>query len=186
MPELRLLVDIAERSCNSADQFLDLIRLAINIENLKVNVIFQALSTASTHHGSAAGNDLLPISKVLSLPDIPRPVDHSVMKPKVRVSGRSVEILRSSQHFRVYNMCDREEEEEGKNRKRRRTTAGISRDGEVTRRVHTSLALHRVLERTDSLAAGDERSDLSGCRIALRQVAADIALDAAGVVAVAV
>lgn len=52
--------------------------------------------------------------------------------------------------------------------------------------MHAGLALHRVLEGPDGLAACDERSYLRGCSIARCQVAADVALDAARVVAVAV
>lgn len=89
-----LLINIAKRSPNSANQVLNLIRLAINIQNLKIDIIFQALRLSSTHHTRAPSNDLLPISKVLRLPDVPRAIDHGVVEVKVWVSWGGVEILR--------------------------------------------------------------------------------------------
>jgi hypothetical protein len=52
--------------------------------------------------------------------------------------------------------------------------------------MHTSPELHCVLESTDSLTVRNQRRGLGGRRITLDQVPADVALDAAWVVAIAV
>jgi len=52
--------------------------------------------------------------------------------------------------------------------------------------MHVSLRLHGILERADAFAVRDESSDLRGRRVAADEVPADVALDAARVVPVAV
>lgn len=52
--------------------------------------------------------------------------------------------------------------------------------------MHTIRHLHIVLERPNGLASRNERRDLSSRCVALDKVAADVALDAARVVPVAV
>lgn len=114
------------------------------------------------------------------------------MQIEVRVSRGRVEILSrssqlSSEYHMFFHLCMKTwERGEGRGGRTRRTTTWVSGHGEVACRVHAGLALHGVLERPDGLATCDERSDLCGCGVALGQVAADVALDAAGVVAIAV
>lgn len=103
------------------------------------------------------GNNLLPLFEILHLPDIPRAIDHSVVQPEGRVAGRCVEV-----------------------------GPGVSGDGEVAARVHAVLGLHLVLECADGGRARDEGGDLGGRAVARCEVVGEIALDAAGVVAVAV
>lgn len=64
--------------------------------------------------------------------------------------------------------------------------ARIARDGEVACWMYTCAHLHCVLEFGDSSRGCDERSDLCGGGIALGEVVGEVALDAAGVVAVAI
>lgn len=62
---------------------------------------------------------LHPIRQILTLPDIPRAVDHAVVQPERRVAGRDVEV-----------------------------GAWVPGDGEVARWVHAVAGLHLVLEFT--------------------------------------
>jgi hypothetical protein len=83
---LRLLVNIAHRSGNCADKVLDLVRLAIDIQHLEINSVFQRLRSTATHHRRSTRNDLLPIRIVLRLPDPPCSVNHGMVQPEVRVA----------------------------------------------------------------------------------------------------
>lgn len=101
-----LLIDIAKWPCNRAYQLLDLVRLAINIEHFQVNSVFQALCPTSTEHRGSSGNYLLSIGKVLCLPNIPRPINHRMMKVKVWVTRRGVKVCTSHQLLNSKWWCE--------------------------------------------------------------------------------
>jgi hypothetical protein len=92
-PRPSLLVNIAERPLNSTDQLLDLEALAIDIQHLQVNVVLQRLQlSAEANHRRTTRNDLLPVRKVLRLPDRPRSINHPVVHKEVRIARRRVEV----------------------------------------------------------------------------------------------
>lgn len=149
----RLLIGIAERSIDRANQLLDLPLLPVDVEHLQINLVLQRLLPATAKHACSSSDDLLSLGEILYLPDVPGAINHGVVKPERRVTRRDVEIR-----------------------------AGIARDGEVAARVDAVRGLHRRLEGVDILRRGDERGDLGGRAVALSQVVGEVALDAAGVV----
>lgn len=68
----------------------------------------------------------------------------------------------------------------------RRTGSGIPTNSEMSSHVDVSLCLHIILERPDRLAVRYQRRDLRGRGITRYEVAANVALDAARVVAITI
>lgn len=152
-----LLINIAKRPINSAHQLFDLPLLPIDIHDIQIYHILERLRLPTAHHTRASRNNLLPVCKVLRLPDIPRAIDHAMVQPEGRVARRDVEV-----------------------------GPWVPGDCEVAAAVHAVLALHVVLEGADVCGARDEGGDF-GCRgVACCQVVGDVTFDAARVVAEAV
>lgn len=91
-----LLIEVAERPANCTDQLLDLVLLAIHVQHLQIDHVFQGLARAVVgvvEHTRATRNDLLSVWEIERLPSRIHQIDHGMMKVKMHVCNTIYQLI---------------------------------------------------------------------------------------------